>query len=400
MKTYCYDTNILLKDPFHIHEVDNVLISGAVLDELDNQKEREGSISFYARRARREIEKRQLKDGLIIDLEWKLHDSLPPNWGEKNDHIILSSALRYDAVFVSNDLLPLMKAKALGLSTENIIGVDDTLAYTGMHRLEVDDTYFCQEVLRQIYTEGKADGLDLIENQYLIVDGGKESYYNKIFRQTGGKLVRLKLPHESVITPKNEEQACALDLLINKDIPIKIITGTHGTGKTYLTAKIAIDEVLGDPDGIYKSLMMVRNPLGSGEKIGFLKGTKEDKTGDFFKPIEQHIPSEYDMAYLEEARLVKKEIPYYMKGLSIPDTFIMVDEAEDLDKKLIKLLGGRVAKNTCIVFTGDYKQAEDQFMTNNGLLYAIEHLKGNPLVGIVCLQEDVRSEASKVFADL
>jgi predicted ribonuclease YlaK len=89
-----------------------------------------------------------------------------------------------------------------------------------------------------------------------------------------------------------------------------------------------------------------------------------------------------------------------MKGLSIDETFILVDEAEDLNKKLIKLLGTRIGTNSSIVFSGDIEQAEDKYVGNNGLTIAIEKLKGHPLVGIVVLKDDVRSEASKVFADL
>jgi PhoH-like ATPase len=89
-----------------------------------------------------------------------------------------------------------------------------------------------------------------------------------------------------------------------------------------------------------------------------------------------------------------------MKGLSIQDTYILVDEAEDLSKRLIKLLGTRVAEGSVIVFSGDFEQAEEKYVHNNGLYQAIEKLKGHPLVGIVVLDEDIRSSASKAFAGL
>jgi predicted ribonuclease YlaK len=147
--------------------------------------------------------------------------------------------------------------------------------------------------------------------------------------------------------------------------------------------------------------MVVRNPLGSGESIGWLKGTKEDKTADFFKPFVQHLEGgEQEAIFLEQRGILTKEIPYFMKGLSIEDTFMIVDEAEDLDSKLIKLIGTRLGQNSCAVFSGDYKQAEDKFILNNGLLKAIDSLKGNKLVGVVFLEEDIRSEASKLFAEM
>ena len=96
-----------------------------------------------------------------------------------------------------------------------------------------------------------------------------------------------------------------------------------------------------------------------------------------------------------------KEIPFYMKGLDIHDTFIVVEEAEDLTHKEIKLIGTRLGQNSCLVLSGDYHQAEKKYMNgNNGLFKVINNFKGNPLVGVVVLEEDVRSDASKVFVGL
>jgi PhoH-like ATPase len=103
---------------------------------------------------------------------------------------------------------------------------------------------------------------------------------------------------------------------------------------------------------------------------------------------------------MEQEGVLTKEIPFYMKGLSIEDTFIIADEAEDLTLKLVKLIGTRLGKGSNVVFSGDFKQAEDKYIYNNGLYLAVEKLKGHPLVGVVYLDEDVRSDASKVFAEL
>src|SRR5690606_20408150 len=128
-----------------------------------------------------------------------------------------------------------------------------------------------------------------------------------------------------------------------------------------------------------------------------LKGDKEDKTSDFFKPVIQNL----DGGIFEAEQMIQrgqliKEIPYYMKGITVDDSYMIVDEAEDLDVKLIKLIGTRLGKNSVIVFSGDYEQTEEKYRHNNGLLYAIDRLKGHPLVGIVVLDRDIRSEASKV----
>jgi PhoH-like ATPase len=97
---------------------------------------------------------------------------------------------------------------------------------------------------------------------------------------------------------------------------------------------------------------------------------------------------------------LEMEIPYFLKGLTISSSYTIVDEAEDLDLKTLKLIGTRISESSCIVFAGDYKQAEYKYIKNNGLLQLIEKTRGNPLVGVVVLKDDVRSAASKVFASL
>ena len=94
------------------------------------------------------------------------------------------------------------------------------------------------------------------------------------------------------------------------------------------------------------------------------------------------------------------DVTSFLKGISIDDSYVIMDEAEDLNTKLIKLVGSRIGSTSCIVFTGDWKQSENRYKQDNGLLRLIESSKGNPLVGIVVLEEDVRSSTSKLFAEL
>ena len=86
--------------------------------------------------------------------------------------------------------------------------------------------------------------------------------------------------------------------------------------------------------------------------------------------------------------------------MSYGSTYVFVDEAEDMNLNILKLIGSRIESDSCVIFCGDYKQSEPKYKNNNGLYQLIEKLKGNPLVGIVVLSEDIRSEASKVFVDI
>lgn len=247
------------------------------------------------------------------------------------------------------------------------------------------------------YNNFNENPLNLIENEYLIIQNIDLNSVNE-FKYSKGQLLNLKLPSSKAVKGINSKQRCALDLLYNAEIPIKIIAGNYGSGKTLLSVRTAIHTVL--DKGYYSKITLVRNPLGSGQDIGFLPGSKEEKIKDFYKPIEQNLEGgEFQLNNMIMKGQLEMEIPYYMKGMSLNHTFILVDECEDLDTKIFKLIGTRVGKESCIAYVGDWKQAESKFIHNNGLSKFIDYAKGNPLVGIVVLDEDVRSNASKVFAN-
>lgn len=237
---------------------------------------------------------------------------------------------------------------------------------------------------------------NFVNNEYLILHN-LDSNKTHEYRFKDDKFVDLKLPSSKIIKGINSQQRCVLDLLNNNDIPIKIIAGAYGSGKSYLTTKMGLYHIF--DKGNYGKMLLLRNPLGSGEEIGFLPGNKDEKIADFFKCIEQYV----DISITKDKNIndyIKKDVPYYIKGMSYGSTYVLVDEAEDMDLKVLKLIGSRIESDSCVIFCGDYKQSEYKYQNNNGLYQLIEKLKGNSLVGIVVMDEDVRSEASKVFADI
>lgn len=394
-KQYVVDTCVFMSDLSKLKNPELYVVTSHVLRELRNhQKGSSSERAFHARKAIRYIEANM--DTLFFDT-WDYDSILDGLDGEEIDNKLLQCCLENQYGIITNDVLLKIKAKAFGIEQRKLSEVHENDDYTGFKEVSLED-----ELLELIYTnqyDWDVNHYNLLPNQYLIIKDRFGTTAEKR-RWTGTTHVPLKLPPKKVVVGQNDLQDIALDLLHNKSIPIKFIVGTYGSGKTYLSIKVGLDYILSRTDG-YSKLMMVRNPLGSGEAIGFLKGDKAQKTDDFFKPIIQHLEGGEQEAYLLETRgQLLREIPYFMKGLSLEETFVLVDEAEDLNKKLIKLLGTRIGKNSCIVFSGDIEQAEDKYMHDNGLLYAIEALKGHPLVGIVVLQEDIRSEASKVFAHI
>jgi predicted ribonuclease YlaK len=153
--------------------------------------------------------------------------------------------------------------------------------------------------------------------------------------------------------------------------------------------------------GFQSKILGVRSPQGDGKDVGYLPGTLEDKTDNFFLPLVQQLNGgEFELESLKQRGVLESNIPFYMKGTTYNETIIVVDEAEDLDDKQIRLVGTRVGKNSKIYFSGDYKQSVVNTTSNNALIKMCNEFKGNKCFATIYLGEDVRSSTSKMFASL
>jgi PhoH-like ATPase len=385
-----------------IQEYD-VYIPYVILQELDHHKDRgDGWRSFKGRTAIK-----------FINANFDKFNFIETENGSDigNDDLIISTAKQNNCAVATYDICMKVKCKTLDIPLVELN--NDEKEYKGYKIVEIDTSEDNDnQWLANTYEKPQENPCELLTNEYLIIrdkanpiwdndDFNQKIGYKTIdiFRWDGNELVGLRLPPKKVVKPMNDLQTCALDLLMDKDIPIKVICGKAGGGKTYLATKMGIHHLI--DKGNYSKIMMVRNPYGSGEEIGFLPGSKQEKIQDFFNPIVQHL----DFGEIEAEKLMQSgrliaEIPFFMKGLDIQDTYIIVEEAEDMDKSTIKLIGTRVSKNSCVVFSGDYNQSENKFKYNNGLIELINVAKGNKMFGCLVLDDDLRSEASKLFADL
>lgn len=235
-------------------------------------------------------------------------------------------------------------------------------------------------------------------NEYLIIhntDDGKTSE----MRFDGHQFVQLKLPPSTFIKAKNSLQRCALDLLMNKDITSVAILGYYGSGKTFLSMMMALYHV--KEKGNQSKIIGVREAMGEGKSVGFLPGSLQEKTGLFFAPLSQQLQGGmFECESMIQRGMLEMHIPYYMKGMTFNDSIMVVDEAEDLSESQIRLVGTRIGQNSRIFFSGDYKQSLICKDANNPLLKMCYELRGNPMFGCIMLDDDVRSETSKMFANL
>ena len=412
---YFYDTNVLLSNLEFVKQNGSFLVSPTTIEELEHIKtaaSKDDEVKFQARRAVRFlVENRNLwtanifKDE-VLSAAVKVCNLPNSNDGDIIAHFyceVIVAKHEMPVVFCTGDLLCGLyaeqaiakindKEKADVLILKNTV---EEKIYSGYEEVELSSDEYTR--VYDQYQNGE-NPYGLIENQYLIIHcEGKTTEY--VYRN--GQLKTLKLPKG--IKALNAKQRCTLDLLENEDVPIKVICGVYGTGKTYLSINVAVNKVTNSSKSGFGKIFLVRQPYGEGDEIGFLKGTKEDKIRDFFNPIADNITDGmFAMEMLMQRGQLEADVPYYMKGRSLASTIMLVDEAEDLTLKQIKLLGSRVAEKSNVVFLGDWRQAAGKYEWNCGLVQFIKYVKEhpNPLVGVMVMDEDVRSTASKYFADI
>ena len=315
------------------------------------------------------------------------------NSGDDSE-IIACASLKSGKVplkFATDDVACYMIATSCGLETELRPSFGEEEEYKGYKMfsgtIEEINEYMGQIDLSKWYV-----------NEYLILHNTEDGKYSEM-RYDGERFVALKLPPSTWIKAKNSLQRCALDLLMNKDLTAVGILGGYGSGKTMLSMLMGVYHVT--EKGNQEKVVGIREAKGEGAEIGFLPGRFEQKTGNFFKPLEQQLKGgSFEFDSLMQRGLLETQIPYYLKGTTYNDSFIIVDEAEDLSESQIKLIGTRVGKDSRIVFAGDYKQSLICKNLNNPLVKMCYELRGNPSFGCIVLDEDVRSETSKMFAEL
>lgn len=391
-----YDTNAILTD---CTDISNVLISSKTLEELENIKSsshKDNDIKYKARQAVRAIKEQKPEIIVVQQIDYDKLNAL--NLEITNDNLIICSAFRYtminvdtDLVFVTNDILAgLIAQNYFGLTVESIDNKKDDI-YKGYTIIRGNS-----DIINDYMTS--IDYNDWSVNEYLIIENTDDNT-SKEMRFDGEKFVNLKLPSSKFIKGKNSLQRCALDILMNPDITIAAILGGYGSGKTFLSMQMALYNVV--EKGNQAKILGVREVLGEGKEVGYLKGDFDSKTELFFLPLVQQLNGgEFELESLKQRGVIDTNIPFYMKGTTYNNTIIVVDEAEDLSEKQIRLIGTRLGENSKIYLAGDYNQSVINTGTNNALVKMCNQFKGNKNFGCIYLGEDVRSETSKLFAEI
>ncbi len=392
------DTCSILTD---CSDLSDVVISSKTIEELENIKtgNRSDDIKYKARTAVRAI-KKQKPEVVIVTLD--TYERVKELGLEaSNDNLIIASAYEYnltrrankgdEIVFYTEDYLcGLIAEKYFHLTVKSIKDESEDDVYMGYKLIRGGTDVF------NTFMEN-VDLADWNINEYLIFEN--EDGTTKEMRFDGNGFVNLRLPSSKFIKAKNGLQRCALDMLMNSDITVAAVLGGYGSGKTYLSMQMALYNV--NEKGNQSKILGVREVIGEGKEIGFLPGSLLEKTGNFFKPLEHSLQGgEYELERLMQQGILETNVPFFLKGTTYNQTIILCDEAEDLSESQIRLIGTRLGENSKIYLAGDYKQSQINKKADNPLLKMCREFRGNPKFACIYLGEDVRSETSKMFAEL
>ena len=439
-KIYVLDTNVLLQDPYSIFSFsdNDVVIPAVALEEVDSKKRYMDEIGRNARQISRLIDnlreagklhdKIPLENGgtIRIELNHRSFHELQEIFVEKtNDNRILAVAKNLSieeskkengrtVILVSKDTLVRVKADAIGLMSEDFLSdrvVENEDLYTGFMDVQVTI-----DVLNRFYEIGQLPVTEIgngsyYPNQFLILKDvlGSSSSALAIVDSSRKYVKKLVFDHEHIwgIRPRNVQQTMAIEMLLKKDMPLVTLIGKAGTGKTLLALASGLMQT--EDFGDYKKLLVARPIVPMGKDLGFLPGEKEEKLRPWMQPTFDNLeylfntkkPGELE-AILAGMGSIEVEALTYIRGRSIPDQFIIIDEAQNLTKHEVKTILTRVGEGSKIVLMGDPEQIDHPYLDafNNGLSYVVERFKDQPIAGHVKLVKGERSSLAQLAADL
>lgn len=436
MKNYILDTNVLLHDPNSLlnFQDNHVLIPIEVIEEIDRFKRESSELGQNARSVSRMLDAYRgmgsLSEGVQLPNGGKLkiafYKNGQPTNGENGfnaksvDDRIISFAANLQktqpknpAILVSKDINLRIKADALGLQAEDYendrVFIKDL--YTGMIEMSVGP-----EQLASFRANGELEingGKQYFPNEYCtLVDetNTKKAALAKV-DLTGKKLIQIVDCREGVwgIKPRNREQHYAFDALLDDRVKLVTLMGKAGTGKTLLAMAAGLKRTVLDRE--FRRLVVARPTISMGKELGFLPGSLEEKLAPWMQPIHDTLEMLGDLNMGHEHRrsgdlmrsgMIVVEALSYIRGRSIANQFMIIDEAQNLTPLEVKTIVTRVGHGTKIVFTGDPYQIDNPYVdsSSNGFNYVVSRFRDQPIAAHVELQKGERSELAELAANI
>ncbi len=430
-KKYIVDTNILMTAPDIVTalEDNDVYISTTVIEELDNHKNDNGERGYNTREVIRKIReankdlKGNYREGINLPAGGRVFIFNSSNIStacmeedfknklsvfeddKKADNQILFDAYclkeanpNIPVILITNDTIMQIKADIIGLSVQdyknNQVEVKDF--YTGIKEIEGISISKIKALKEHKPIPAKDISNELFPNEFVIIN----TEYEKILTWVKGEdLVFIETNHGRKypfgITPRKTCQKLAFEALLApaEEIPLVILKGPAGTGKTFIALAAGLDGVYDEREGSYDKLLITRTNCLSDEELGFLPGDLDDKMTPLLRPFFDNLESlvrskgesrEMAKTFVEdlfESGTIEMESVAYMRGRSLANTYLIVDEAQNTTPNQILEIITRAGKGTKIVLLGDPDQIDNPKLNkrNNGLVFASEKMKGSNL---------------------
>jgi len=458
-KLFVLDTNVLMHDPmclFRFEEHD-IFLPMIVLEELDGHKKGMTEVARNARQTSRTLDAlagtsgADIAKGLKLDttghreaggclffqtrvLDYSLPMSLPQG---KADNQILGvvEALRKEyapreVVLVSKDINMRVKARALGLATDDYQNdktlEDGDLLYAGSLALPTDfwtrQSKTIESWQQGSHTFYRITGPivgSLLINQFVFFEApGEPPLYARV-TEIRAKTAVLKTLKDYThlknavwgITTRNREQNFAMNLLMDPEVDFVTLAGTAGTGKTLMALASGLTQVLDDRR--YTEIIMTRATVSVGEDIGFLPGTEEEKMGPWMGALDDNLEvlgkndsgsGEWGRAATNELirSRIKVKSMNFMRGRTFLNKYVIIDEAQNLTPKQMKTLITRAGPGTKIICMGNLAQIDTPYLTegSSGMTYAVDRFKGWPHGGHITLARGERSRLADFASEV
>ncbi len=433
MKNYILDTNVLLHDPNSIlnFEDNHVLIPIEVIEEIDRFKRDSSERGQNARAVSRMLDKLRssgsLSEGVKLENGGKLRIVFRDEngHGSGNGHYNVDSRIvalalqiqkgtpRRKTVLISKDINLRLKADALGLAAEDYETdrVKVSELYSGMFDLVLPESEVASFRAHGELALKKAGKFWPNEYCTLIEEANPKRTALAKVDPTGTKLIPIIECREGVygIRPRNREQHFVLDALLDERVKLVTLMGKAGTGKTLLAMAAGLKRSVLDRE--YRRLVVARPTISMGKELGFLPGSLEEKLNPWMQPIHDALEMLGDLnmghdnrrtADLMRNGSIVVEALSYIRGRSIAQQFMIIDEAQNLTPLEVKTIITRVGNGTKIVFTGDPWQIDNPYVdsSSNGFNYLVSKFRQYAIAAHVEMQKGERSELAELAANI
>ena len=430
-KTFVLDTNVLLHDPEAIQkfEANEVVMPLIVLEEIDKMKRLTSELGKNARAVIRFINslKGNVCKGILLENGSNFSIFFEKKAKNKEDFPIPLDNVRHRVLYaayslkkegkdvvimISKDFILRIKAESIGICAQDYIYKTESFdsLYKGYREIEMSNGEHNEFITKGFLNVSKKD---FNPNEYCKILSESNSNAIGKFNPDQNRVEFLEHSEREVwgINRLNFEQKCAMDLLMRDDIRLVCMLGQAGTGKTLMALTCGLKKVFDEET--YNRILISRPIMPLGKDIGYLPGTKEEKMYHWMQPIYDNLEYICEMTsgsgngletkkWIIESEKIEMEAVTFIRGRSLANTYMIIDEAQNLTPHEVKTIIYRAGKGTKVILTGDPTQIDNPYLDkdSNALTYVVSRFKSHGIFGHVLFNKTERSDLAAMAASL